>query len=105
MRLSERKIEQHFCFFLSFLIGPIIGAVFSIWGKERSGNWFFYPAMCAMTLSSTSFLFLYFNFKETLSEKQRLKSLPAALTQAAIYINPLSLFRSDRFQMRTFLGF
>lgn len=75
-------------FSIGFLVGPVIGAAFSIWGKERAGNWFFYPAMCALSLSLTSLLYLYFNFRETLSERQRLGSLGEALSQAATYINP-----------------
>ena len=27
-------------FSIGFIVGPIIGAVFSIWGRERADNWF-----------------------------------------------------------------
>ena len=79
-------------FSIGFIVGPVIGALFSIWAKERTGNWFVYPALCALTLSLLDFLYLFLFFRETLSQKQRLKSLNDALNQAAVYINPLSLF-------------
>ena len=80
-------------FSVGFILGPIIGAGFSVWTKERRGNWYVYPAGCALTLSVLDLAYLYFNFRETLGEKQRLKSLGAAISQAVSYINPVSLFR------------
>jgi MFS family permease len=80
-------------FSIGFIVGPIIGAVFSAWGRERADNWFVYPAYCAMTLSLIDLAFLYAFFKETLPEEKRIKSFGAAIRQAAIYVNPLSLFR------------
>ena len=35
-------------FSLGFLFGPMIGAAFSVWGKQQeSGNWYIYPAVFA----------------------------------------------------------
>lgn len=79
-------------FSIGFLIGPIIGAIFSRWAKERSGQWFVYPALFALSLSIVDFAFIFAYFEETLPAKQRLKSFSAALNQAALYINPVSLF-------------
>lgn len=80
-------------FSVGFILGPIIGAFFSIWAKERTGAWYVYPALCALTLSVLDLIFLYVKFEETLPEKQRLKNLNQAIAQAFMYINPLSLFR------------
>ena len=68
-------------FSIGFIVGPIIGAVFSIWGKERADNWFVYPAYCALALSLLDLVFIASFFEETLPEKQRLKSFSAALKQ------------------------
>ena len=68
-------------FSIGFIVGPIIGAFFSIWGKERADNWFVYPAYCALALSLLDLAFIATFFEETLPEKQRLKSFSAALKQ------------------------
>ena len=85
-------------FSVGFIVGPVIGAAFSAWGKGGGAgkDWFFYPASFALTLACLQFAYLYFNFKETLPEKQRLKSLGEALKQVRIGSNcnsvPFSIF-------------
>lgn len=79
-------------FSVGFIAGPLIGAAFSAWAKERSGDWYVYPAACALAFAVADFVYLYLFFEETLPEKQRLPSLGAALKQAAVYVNPVSLF-------------
>ncbi len=80
-------------FSVGFIVGPIIGAAFSIWGKEREGAWFAYPAGFALTLALAQLVYLYLFFEETLPEGQRLRTLGEAVSQAAVYVNPVSLFR------------
>ncbi len=80
-------------FSIGFIVGPLIGAFFSIWGRERADNWFVYPAYCALALSLLDLAFLCAFFKETLPEQKRLKSFSAAVKQALVYINPISLFK------------
>ena len=46
-------------FSLGFLFGPMIGAAFSMWGKQQeSGNWYIYPAVFALILSMIDILYL-----------------------------------------------
>ena len=80
-------------FSIGFIVGPIIGAVFSIWGKERADNWFVYPAYCALTLSLIDLVYIAVFFEETLPEKQRLKSLSAALKQGWSWPHENWIFR------------
>ncbi len=81
-------------FSIGFLVGPMVGAIFAAWAKDRQQeDWFVYPAGVALSLSLLDLLFLYVCFKETLPEHQRLQSLSAALRQAAVYVNPVSLFK------------
>lgn len=85
-------------FSIGFLIGPMIGAGFSVWAKNRSSGqesvemWFIYPAIVALTLSLIEVAYLYIFFKETLLPEKRLKDLKSAFKQAFSYINPVSLF-------------
>ena len=85
-------------FSIGFLLGPMIGAAFSVWAKNRSSGqesvemWFIYPAILALTLSLVEVAYLYVFFKETLVPEKRLKDLKSAIKQAFSYINPVSLF-------------
>ena len=46
-------------FSLGFLFGPMIGAAFSMWGKQQeSANWYIYPAVFAFILSMMDILYL-----------------------------------------------
>ena len=46
-------------FSLGFLFGPMIGAAFSMWGKQQeSGNWYIYPAVFALLLSVLDIFYL-----------------------------------------------
>lgn len=55
-------------FSLGFIIGPLIGAVFAIWAKSKTGQWFIVPAIFALLLSLADLLFFIIFFKETLPE-------------------------------------
>lgn len=47
-------------------MGPLIGAGFSVWAKQRSGDWFVVPAIFAFLLSLADLIFFMVFFKETL---------------------------------------
>lgn len=81
-------------FSLGFLVGPMIGAGFSIWGKEAGGEWYVYPALFALGLSILDVVFIAVFFKESLPPHKR-SSLPASSLSTTIssYIHPLHLFR------------
>jgi len=80
-------------FSLGFLFGPMIGAAFSIWGKDQTGEWYMYPAVLALVLSVLDVIFLSVFFKESLPESRRNSSTSATLSQACNYLQPLQLFR------------
>jgi MFS family permease len=88
-------------FSCGFLIGPLIGAGFSVWGKrvaEAGGDSFTvfqYPALFALTLSLLAILLLLSAFPETLPPEKRARSLGQGVLGTLYLINPLSLFRFD----------
>jgi len=80
-------------FSLGFLIGPMVGAGFSVWAKSHASlDWYIYPAGIALTLSLLDLLYIFIYFKETLPEEKRLPDLTKAIKQSFSYINPVSLF-------------
>ncbi|XP_005092721.1 major facilitator superfamily domain-containing protein 10 isoform X2 [Aplysia californica] len=80
-------------FSIGFVFGPTIGAAFSRLNREEGNSVFFVmPALFALVLSVADFAFMYLYLSETLPSNKRLKS-KRFLSQAAEYINPLSLFR------------
>ena len=51
-------------FSLGFLFGPLIGAGFSMWGKQQeSANWYVYPALFALAPSVINILYFALFFK------------------------------------------
>eukprot|EP00093_Oithona_nana_P005982 05982.XXX_126793_124899_1 [CDS] Oithona nana genome sequencing. len=83
-------------FSIGFLVGPLVGAGFSVWAKGSDDKeWYIYPAFVALSLSLVDLIFFMAKFKETLPEHKRLPSLEAALVQALTYINPVSLFNFE----------
>ena len=50
-------------FSLGFLFGPMIGAAFSIWGKDQAGEWYMYPAVLTLALSIVDVIYLALFFK------------------------------------------
>ena len=79
-------------FSLGFLFGPMIGAMFSVWSKGQDGDWFQYPAMTALFLSTFDVLFLTACLKETLPWNKRNLDTRAILHQVWMYLNPMALF-------------
>lgn len=53
-------------FSIGFIIGPMIGALFSIYTDKTSSMWFWYPAAFAFLLSLADILFIYRFFDESL---------------------------------------
>lgn len=53
-------------FSIGFIIGPMIGALFSIYTNKTSSMWFWYPAAFAFLLSFADILFVYRFFEESL---------------------------------------
>lgn len=53
-------------FSLGFIVGPMIGAMFSIWSNKVTSMWFSYPALFAFILSVADLLFIYLFLDETL---------------------------------------
>lgn len=80
-------------FSVGFIVGPVIGALFSKWAQAQTGAWFVWPAMFALSLAVADILFVAVCFKETLPKEKRAKSVASSLSQAASYIFILDLFR------------
>lgn len=53
-------------FSFGFILGPMIGAMFSKFSDKTTDNWFVYPAMFAICLSILDILFVAIYVKETL---------------------------------------
>lgn len=53
-------------FSLGFIVGPMIGATFSMFSDKSVQAWFWFPAMFAMALAVGDLLFIGLCLKETL---------------------------------------
>lgn len=53
-------------FSIGFIVGPMIGALFSIYSNKSTSMWFSYPATFAFLLSFIDVLFVYRYFEESL---------------------------------------
>lgn len=53
-------------FSLGFIVGPMIGAMFSRFSDKTAQVWFWFPAVFAMTLAVADILFIFGCLKETL---------------------------------------
>lgn len=82
-------------FSLGFIIGPMIGAVFSKFSDKSSDHWFVFPALFAMCLAGLDILFCLLCLKETLPIEKRAKTVINSLSQALEHISIKSLFRFD----------
>lgn len=82
-------------FSLGFILGPMIGAVFSRFSDKSSDHWFIFPALFAMSLGAADILFCMFCLKETLPVEKRAKTVINSVSQAFELISVKSLFRFD----------
>lgn len=82
-------------FSLGFILGPMIGAMFSRFSDKSSDHWFIFPALFAMCLAGLDILFCVFCLKETLPLDKRAKTVINSLSQAIEHISVKSLFRFD----------
>ncbi|KRT83438.1 membrane transporter, partial [Oryctes borbonicus] len=80
-------------FSLGFILGPVIGALFSVWAKSRTGEWFVVPALFAALLALSDLIYFVTYFKETLPPERRAKSIWKSLENAYALINLRDLFR------------
>lgn len=53
-------------FSVGFIIGPMIGAIFSVYSDKSASMWFSYPAAFAFLLSLIDILFIYKYYEESL---------------------------------------
>lgn len=60
-------------FSIGFIIGPMIGAMFSVWARQKTGDWFVVPASFALLLAVLNIIYFAIFFKETLP-KVRIKT-------------------------------
>nr|CAG4646423.1 EOG090X09U7 [Macrothrix elegans] len=78
-------------FAIGFIVGPVTGAAFSVWGVDSSQqNWWFWPAIFALTLGVLNIVYVWAYFTESLPSTKRAKSLQ--LSQTWNLVNPIALF-------------
>jgi len=79
-------------FSIGFLIGPIIGAAFSVWREGQGEFWYVYPAVFALFLAVLDIVFIAIFFTESLPEFRRHGSTADTLAQIKEYLDPRCLF-------------
>lgn len=82
-------------FSLAFILGPMVGAIFSRFSDKTNENWFVPPALFAMCLAAADVLFCIVCLKETLPLEKRAKTVINSMSQAMEHISIGSLFRFD----------
>ncbi|CAH1153634.1 unnamed protein product [Phaedon cochleariae] len=80
-------------FSLGFIVGPLIGAAFAVWAKQRSGEWFVIPALFALLLSVADLIFFMVFFQESLPKEKRDSNLNVTLKNSKALINVTDLFQ------------
>lgn len=75
-------------FSIGFIIGPMIGAMFSVWARQRTDEWFVIPALFALFLTLLNIIYFTTTFNETL---QKVCTIP--LQQ--FFNNLLIIFRKN----------
>src|SRR6218665_3631881 len=61
-------------FSIGFLLGPLIGAAFSLQTKGHEGQFYVAPALYALTLAILDVIFLAVFLKETLPREKRVRN-------------------------------
>ncbi|CAG9759617.1 unnamed protein product [Ceutorhynchus assimilis] len=80
-------------FSLGFIIGPMIGAIFALWAKQKTGNWYVVPALFALMLSIADIIFFSYFFKESLPKEKRAKSFSTTLENTKNFISIKDIFQ------------
>ncbi|CAH1967511.1 unnamed protein product [Acanthoscelides obtectus] len=80
-------------FSLGFIVGPLIGAIFAVWAKTKTGDWFIVPALFALMLSIADLIFFTVFFKESLPKEKRAPSLVATLKNSKSLLSIKDLFQ------------
>ncbi|XP_065080936.1 major facilitator superfamily domain-containing protein 10 isoform X2 [Ochlerotatus camptorhynchus] len=80
-------------FSLGFIVGPMIGAIFSRFADKTDAQWFWLPAMFAMGLASLNVVFIACCLKESLAKEKRSKKIINSLSHALDHISIPALFK------------
>ncbi|KAL5286630.1 MFSD10 family protein [Megaselia abdita] len=81
-------------FSIGFIIGPMIGAMFSKFCDKTSYLWFIYPAYCAIFLTLTNLAVICFGIRESLPSEKRIVQFKSSMSYAVKFLNIPSIFRS-----------
>lgn len=85
-------------FSLGFIVGPMIGAVFSKYADKSSSQWFWLPATFAMGLTLLNVVFIALGLKESLPKEKRSKKIINTLSHAIDHISIPALFKFSAVQ-------
>lgn len=80
-------------FSLGFIVGPMIGAIFSRFADKTDAQWFWLPAMFAMGLASLNVVFIARYLQESLAKEKRSKKIISSLSHALDHISIPALFK------------
>lgn len=85
-------------FSLGFIIGPMIGAIFSRFADKTTAHWFWLPAIFAMSLALLDVIFIATCVKESLPKEKRSKKIINTLSHAIDHISIPALFKFSAVQ-------
>ncbi|XP_058814039.1 major facilitator superfamily domain-containing protein 10 [Topomyia yanbarensis] len=80
-------------FSLGFIVGPMIGALFSRFADKTHTQWFWLPAIFAMGLAMLDILFIALCLKESLPKEKRSKKIINTLSHVVDHISISALFK------------
>lgn len=80
-------------FSLGFIVGPMIGAIFAVWAKNRTDMWFTVPASFALFLALADLVFFLFYFQESLPPNKRTKTFKSTFNDVKAFIYVHDLFK------------
>ncbi|XP_018331512.1 major facilitator superfamily domain-containing protein 10 isoform X2 [Agrilus planipennis] len=89
-------------FSLGFIVGPLIGAGFAVWGKNKANDWFIYPALFAFLLSISDLMFFAYAFRETLPKEKRAANIWTSLQGARGLVDLRQLFQFKAINLKPF---
>lgn len=80
-------------FSIGFIVGPMIGALFSRFADKTHSHWFWLPATFAMGLALLDVIFIVLCLKESLPAQKRSKKIISTLSHAIDHISIPALFK------------